>query len=99
MTKGGDVTKERKEKCDQNSWFSIIFMTLYFMFVFVTRNLICSNAEQGGSSDKLFASQVIKDGEQFFYAKLEHTYHLTEESGLEMNLFQAEELGWSVWLK
>ena len=32
VTKGGDVTKERKAKCDQNSWFSIIFMTLYFFF-------------------------------------------------------------------
>ena len=59
VTNGDDVTKARKEKNNQriypkNSWLSMIFMTLCFVFYFVAGNMVCLVAGQMKDQHKYF---------------------------------------------
>ena len=66
ITKDGDVTETGKgEKSQeihaQNSWMADIFMLMYFLFAYVTGNLIHLYADEGELVDKLFVGQRKKE--------------------------------------
>ena len=65
ITKDGDVTKIGKGEKSQeiharNSWMTDIFMLMYFLFAYVTRNLIYLYEDKGEPVEKLFAGQRKK---------------------------------------
>ena len=62
ITKDNDVIEasrreEEQRVLIQNSWLKDVFMLIYFLFYYVTRNLINLHAYEGELVENLFAGQ------------------------------------------